>query len=421
MLREPPHEREWVSWSWAGSWTVFIFLTIPFARTVTDFVAERWGRALFRDGVSILVILTVGIVLLMAPRIRNMARVNVLWLLLVAALLAYFTLGIKASPEETIHFIEYFVLGLLVFRALAHRTRDIGIYPAALVLCATAGLFDEVLQWLTPERVFDLRDVAFNAAGAAIAQVAIAKGFSPPYISRTVQPGTIRRLCLYSGAFVATFWLCLANTPALTARLVCRVPQLWYLLYKSSAMSEYGYQHNIPRTGVFFSRFRLDDLLRLDRLRADQAAEILNNYYDPRKYGKFLRTYTPLTDPFLHEVRVHLFRRDHYLSVAPKYASKPDMQTYHYTVAWREHMFVKTFFPETLSRSRFRWRENVESAVEQKSDPNLRYISDVSADLITSFSLRTVHVVGVLVVATLFGLWLFSWNMERTPQRGSPR
>jgi hypothetical protein len=410
MMREPPREHEWLSWMLAAFAAAIILITIPFARTITDFVAERWGRAVFRDGVTMLVVIAAGAALLFGMRLKGLSRQNIFWLLLAATALAYFTLGVKASAEETLHFIEYGALGFLVFRALAHRTRDIGIYPAAVVLCAAVGLCDETLQWLTPERVFDLRDVAFNTAGAAISQLAIAKGFSPPYIGRRVQPGTVRRLCLYTGAFAAAVWLCLANTPALTARLVCRFPQLWYLLYKSSAMSEYGYQHDVPGVGTFFSRFRLDELQQLDRRRADAAAEILNAYYDPRRYGKFLRTYTPLTDPFLHEIRVHLFRRDHYLSVAPKYETNPEMRTYHYTVAWREHLFVKQFFPETLSRSLFRWRENVERAVEQKNNPSLPYVSDVSANLITSFSLRTVHFAGILTMVALFGVWLRSWK-----------
>lgn len=413
MMREPPREHEWLSWLLAAFLAAFILITIPFARAVTDFVAARWGRAVFRDIVTMLVIFALGTLVLVACRLRGLPRRNVLWLLLAGALMLYFTLGVRASAEETIHFLEYCVLGFLVFRALAHRTRDIGIYPAAFLICATLGLIDEVVQWFTPERVFDLRDVAFNAAGGAISQVAIAGGFSPPYIRKSVQPGTGRRLSLYAAAFVGLLWLCLANTPAMTARLVCRIPHFWYLLYKSSAMSEFGYQHDIPGIGTFFSRFTLDQLREMDRRRAEEVATILNSFHDPRRYGKFLRTYTPLTDPFTHEARVHLFRRDHYLSVAPKYAGNPEMSLYHYTVAWREHLFVKTYFPETLSRSFYRWHDHVEEAVKARSDPNMEYVSDVSANLITSFSLGTVHRAGIVIFAGLLGIWASSWKWER--------
>lgn len=420
MIREPPREHEWLSWLWAAFLAAVILVTIPFARAITDFVAARWGRAVFRDIVTMLVILALGILILIAFRLRDLPRRNVLWLLLAGALMLYFTLGVRASAEETIHFLEYCALGFLVFRALAHRTRDLGIYPAAFLICATLGLFDEVVQWFTPERVFDLRDVGFNAVGGAISQMAIAGGFSPRYIRPSVQPATVRRLCLYAAAFVGLFWLCLSNTPAMTARLVCRIPQLWYLLYKTSAMTEFGYKHKIPEMGTFFSRFTLEELRDMDRRRAEEVAAILNSYHDPRRYGKFLRTYTPLTDPFTHEARVHLFRRDHYLSVAPKYDNNPKMSLYHYTVAWREHLFVKTYFPETLSRSFYRWHDHVEIAVESKTDFAMEYVSDVSANLITSFSLQTVHGTGIVIFVGLFGIWAWTWKWERAKEQKEP-
>lgn len=420
MIRERPREQEWISWLVVLLSIAVIWATIPFARDVSDFVGKRWGRDLFRDGVMILVVAGVGAALLAVARIPNFARRNILWLLLVGALLSYFTVGVRASPEETIHFAEYFVLGFFLFRALSHRTRDVGIYAIALLLGATVGLVDEAIQWFTPERVFDLRDVGFNALGTAVAQVAISQGFSPPFIRRNPQPETLRRVCLYAALFVTLLWLCLANTPAVMQRLVCRLPQFWYLLYKSSAMSEYGYKHHLPGVGTFFSRFTLTELQQRDAQRAEEVAAILNAYHDPRKYGKFLRTYTPLTDPFVHEARVHLYRRDHYLAVTPKYRGNPTMRRYHYTVAWREHQFMKICFSNSLARSYYRWRPEVEHAIREESDPALEYVSDVSANLITAFSQRTVHWIFSGLLLLLAGGWAFSWGLERRGWRESP-
>lgn len=420
MIREWPREQDWISWLLVLLSIAVIWATIPFARDVSDFVGKRWGRDLFREGVMILVVAGVGAALLTVVRIAKLARRNFLWLLLVGALLSYFTLGVRASPEETIHFAEYFVLGFLLFRALSHRMRDVGIYAAALLLGATVGLVDEALQWFTPERVFDLRDVAFNALGTAMSQVAIAQGFSPPFIGRTIGPRTLRRVFFYAAIFVSLLWLCFINTPAVTQRLVCRFPRFWYLLYKTSAMSEYGYKHELPGVGTFFSRFTLTGLLQQDGQRAEEVAAILNAYHDPRKYGKFLRTYTPLTDPFVHEARVHLYRRDHYLAVAPKYRGNPKLRRYHYTVAWREHQFMTIFFSNSLARSYYRWRPEVEHAVREESDPMLEYVSDVSANLITAFSQRTVHRIFSGLLLLLAGGWFFSWGLERRGWGGAP-
>jgi len=42
------------------------------------------------------------------------------------------------------------------------------------VLTVAAGWFDEGIQYLLPERYYDLRDVAFNAAAGALAVIALA-------------------------------------------------------------------------------------------------------------------------------------------------------------------------------------------------------------------------------------------------------
>ena len=62
--------------------------------------------------------------------------------------------------------------------------------------------------------------------------------------------------------------------------------------------------------GVFFSRFTREELRSLDGARADEAARRLDEFRDPARYAEFLRTWTPVSDPFVHEARVHLFRRD---------------------------------------------------------------------------------------------------------------
>ena len=79
-----------------------------------------------------------------------------------------------ASPEERTHLIEYGIVAALIHQALLERLRNGRAVPmpAALTVSVTAalGVLDECIQAMLPNRVFDARDVGFNALA----------GFMPP-------------------------------------------------------------------------------------------------------------------------------------------------------------------------------------------------------------------------------------------------
>jgi VanZ family protein len=47
-------------------------------------------------------------------------------------------------------------------------------YAAAAALAAAIGYVDELIQWILPGRVYDLRDVAMNALGAVLGALVLA-------------------------------------------------------------------------------------------------------------------------------------------------------------------------------------------------------------------------------------------------------
>jgi hypothetical protein len=101
-----------------------------------------------------------------------------------SALVGVGYLGIAAQMEivqERLHLAEYGLLGLLLAGALAARRGGLtggrdhaAVGGGALALAAGAGLVDELVQGALPNRQYDLRDVGFNAAAAALALVAAA-------------------------------------------------------------------------------------------------------------------------------------------------------------------------------------------------------------------------------------------------------
>ncbi len=320
----------------------------------------------------------------------------------VAGVFGGWTFHLRTNPEVAMHFVEYGVLGLLIFRAMAHRTRDPAIYVAAVLVGAIVGTLDEVVQWLTPRRFFDYEDIRLNAWAGMLMQVGIAMGIRPPVIARPVRIASMRRVCRFGIVLLLLIGLCLSNTPRAVAWLAARVPTLAYAAAKDRVMTEYGHRHVDPGIGVFYSRFPLEELARLDRERAVEAAGILDEFREPEDYAAFLKVHTPATDPFVHEARVHLFRRDHYWSVAWKHRENDREFHLHCTVAYRENQILEKYFGETLSRTRERLTPGEVAFLAQNLETDTIYRSGVSSELVTRFSLRQAWaaiLLGVVVLA----------------------
>jgi hypothetical protein len=79
---------------------------------------------------------------------------------------------------ERLHLFLYGVLGWLGWRLAGWWSAGRRRAAWAAGLAAAAGLLDEAVQHVHPERVFDLRDVATNAASAALV-VAAARALDP--------------------------------------------------------------------------------------------------------------------------------------------------------------------------------------------------------------------------------------------------
>lgn len=340
-------------WIAVTCWVAAIFATVPIAESIQGAVAERFGRdAFFVLAISIAVAVT-AVLLVRGRRSFAMTASRAGVLITIAVLFVAATLRLSTVPEEAIHFVEYGVLGVLVYRALAPDCENLLVYPTALMVCASVAQLDEALQWAMPGRYWELRDVGINITAVSLVLAAIAFGIAPARVSGDGDARSARRLLRASAVAALLLALSMLNTPDRIARYTSAIDSLAFLANADSAMFEYGYYYADAETGRFKSRLPPAELAAADLLRGAEVGAILDRYATPQEYADVLRIYSPVTDPFVHEVRVHLFRRDRYYERALGYAAGSKDRLRCATIAYSEHKILQKYFGNTLKHSQF--------------------------------------------------------------------
>ena len=141
---------------------VAIYSTLGPARTLADALRER---NLLEISFVVVLLLVVGtLAVSWVKRRPGWSEIGVV----LGVALAYWMVGWRIdSWEERTHLVEYGIVAALIHMALLERVRNGRRVPmpAALTVAVTAllGTLDEVIQAMLPNRVFDVRDIGFNA------------------------------------------------------------------------------------------------------------------------------------------------------------------------------------------------------------------------------------------------------------------
>ena len=379
------------------AWTGVIYATIPMARMIQKWVSAQFGADAFSWTVYGVVAITFGIAwhFFSKQAIPGTARAKVV-LVLLAAAFAYGTWFLRARPEEALHFVQYGLLSALAYRAFAEGGASRATYLNAFLLTAILGSVDEVIQWLVPKRFFDFRDIAINVIAGGLIQLGLVLGIAPQAMKVKASVASAQTAWKLGVIWIVLLGLCLNNTLSVWRPVLFPGPHLFLF---DEAMTEYGHKIEDPEIGTFYSRFSPEQLRQEDEKRAPEAAQILAIAGNRKDYASFLVRYSPITDPFMHELRVHLFRRDRYLEDAldPKHAK--DAVKY-FNIAYRENQILERWFGSSLRASDREWDIGRREAAAARLQPE-PYQSPVSQNLITKFSQPQALMgwAGVLVVA----------------------
>jgi hypothetical protein len=403
MFHAPAPERPATSWLYVALWTLSIYLTIPLARFLQTLVVENLDRAAFAWITVFWVVLCCGAALFVVLRYRRTTTMGqYFWLALVAAIYLGGTWELRTNPEEALHFVQYGMLSLLAYRALTHHVRDVTIYICAAVICGLLGTVDEIIQWVTPRRFWDFRDVLINFVGGALMQAGIALGIRPGLIGLQWPFAANLRLCVrLIAGFLLLLALCASSTPQRWQRLAVHVPPLECLARNHSMMADYGHRHTDPDIGVFVSPLSHRELRREDEAGAERHAALLHEYRDDALYQEFLEQFPAFSHPFLHEARVRQFRRDRHLAKARKHEPGSRRQVHHVTVATREDMILRRYFSQTYQAANLHPGQEDQQAMRQGHDPDAAYVSPVGGQLFTRVRLWQIWVLALVAVVVL--------------------
>jgi hypothetical protein len=162
-------ERRW--WRLSLAYLAAIYLSLYPLQFVLDFLR---ARNLLRLSLAALFVAAAAAVAVWMRR-RGARRLE--WLALAGIGAVYAALLERMTiVQERLHLLEYGLLALGFRAALEARRRRgaptggaAGVAAGAWLLTALAGWLDEGIQGLLPNRVYDLRDVGFNALAGALA------------------------------------------------------------------------------------------------------------------------------------------------------------------------------------------------------------------------------------------------------------
>lgn len=155
------------AWGLALAYIVFVYSTIPLLPEVWAALREYTQGAISHLGTVVIVLGTLALIVQLLRKVRG-ASWRYLVLFLVVAAYAYLLGEFARFPAERLHLVEYGFMGYVIYRALRVDMDWRWAYLAAWGIAVFVGVGDECIQWVLPQRFFEVKDIQLNAVSAAL-------------------------------------------------------------------------------------------------------------------------------------------------------------------------------------------------------------------------------------------------------------
>jgi VanZ family protein len=157
-----------------------IYATLPVMRPILNFLKGTLGEAFSSAVYVFLFFVAVGIIVLFL-RQRSGWKSFVLLFCIVGVTAAILP-SIK-HPEERVHFVEYAVLGIMLYFALRERIKGRKVLLGIPVVVFFIGFGDEIIQGILPNRAYQFTDVVLNFCGGILGELILIT-FNPVLIKK---------------------------------------------------------------------------------------------------------------------------------------------------------------------------------------------------------------------------------------------
>jgi hypothetical protein len=401
-------------WLAVGLWILLILTAIPFVRRLTEYFAARWPIELLGGAVMlVMAAATVWALALLRRRLGRLRAMDVLSLGGISVVFIVWATQLTESPQETVHFVEYGVLAVLLHRALRLHIADSGVFLIGAAIGMLVGTFDEIVQWVVPGRQWDFRDLVLNGGTSGLVQLALWR--LSPAQEKGFSLESVRLLGRITATQVLLLTLCFSTTPQRVGAIAGRFPVFAGLATGDDVICEYGHMHRLDDTTRFRSRLTRGELEQQDRERFLEVASILDR--SRQRYNEFLRSTSPAVDAFAYEARVHVFARNKNLARGRKLATDSADRRRFMTIAARENRILEQVFGRALGESVFRWNPRQRRLAQSAEDPEADFVSRVGGHLITAISEKRLRLV---MLALLAGLVILDRGIGRAIRSRAP-
>lgn len=160
----PPGRAQLLTMCYVGC----IYATLPVMRPILNFLKGTFGETFSLVVYVFLFLVALGIIVLFQMQGTGWKSFVVLFGIL--GVTAFILPTIK-YPEERVHFVEYAVLGIMLYFALRETFQGRKLFVCIPIIIFLVGLGDELIQGILPNRVYQFTDVLLNFFGGVLGEL----------------------------------------------------------------------------------------------------------------------------------------------------------------------------------------------------------------------------------------------------------
>lgn len=167
-------------WTAALLYIALVYATVPVMPMVWDRLRDYTHGSVRYLGIVAVVLVAATVVYQVWQRHRGHRWRPYLALLGIFVVYAYLLSEYAVFPSERLHLVEYGFVGGFLFRALRLDLSRRQAYLASFAVTVSVGVGDECIQWLLPQRFFELKDIQLNALSGALGLLVLRFGLEQP-------------------------------------------------------------------------------------------------------------------------------------------------------------------------------------------------------------------------------------------------